>query len=126
MKHICFGHKEKMDLEPWQWSKVKFLGNIRWICNKCIYCEGCKEYHPMGKYGGARGFGHPTRWVCFKWTKSTPKSIKSKIADMSPEEVMSGVQYGNERLGYLGKDTNDWSKEHAQEKDNLGKALDKI
>lgn len=127
MKHYCIGHKQKIELQQdWQWSVVKVQGSKRYICNKCIYCEGCKEYHTIGKYGGAKGYGNPIKYVCFKWSKATPPSMEKRIANLSPEEVMSGVHLGNERASYFKKDTNDWGKDHQKQKEELGNALSEI
>lgn len=124
MKHYCIGHKQKLELqEDWAWSIVRIQGVKKYVCNKCIYCEGCKEYHPIGKYGGAKGYGHPTKFICFNWTKPNKPSMAKRMEGMSPEDVMSGVHMGNERASYLGEDTNDWGKDHKQQKEELGNAL---
>lgn len=120
--HYCIGHKEKLTLdgEMW-WHKIKEGKKTSYLCNKCIYCEGCKEHHPVAKYGGAIGRGNPTKYWCYKWAKGSSTSVEKKMQDLSPEEVMSGVQYGMDKI-YEGN-SNDWGKEHAEQVKTLKESL---
>lgn len=126
MKHYCVGHKTHLDIDEWLWHEFKDKGQTKYYCNKCIECVGCKEIHPLGKNGGAKGFGDPMKWICYKWSKPSAKPMSKRIMDMSPEDVMSGVHLGNERASYFEKDTNDWGSEHKKQKEDLGNALAEV
>src|SRR5574340_359760 len=92
--HYCIGHKEKIKLGAGWWNSEKRGKKTVYWCNKCIYCEGCQEVHPLGKYGGAVGRGNPTKYWCYKWAKGSSPSPEKRMQDLSPEQVLSGVQYG--------------------------------
>lgn len=67
------------------------MGNKRvWYCHNGIDCAGCRTLHHSEHMGSKMT---PDGEWCSKWYKSTP-SIKSRMSNMSPEEVVSGGLHG--------------------------------
>ena len=89
-------------------------------------CYGCKTIHKTTGY--AKGINNPdgskeTVWLCSKWAKPSAPTPQQKAQNMSPEEVMSGVHYGMDRVKSMSHDSEDWSVEHKQQLDYLNEVL---
>ncbi len=119
IKHKCFGcgitHLDK----SYRW-KSRMEGKKKiWWCGSCVDCGGCQKIH---KNDTGRtliiGSGADKIELCGKWYKS-PSSIEKKVRDLSPEEVLSGVQYGLPQT-YKGN-----SNDHSTEKRAAIKSLKK-
>ncbi len=120
---FCFGCKIKHtldDVSGWSWTEAKVNNKTVRYCRLCLNCDGCKKIH---KY--SFGFrSSPAGTFCDKWYKSAPLTLEQKEANMSPEEVMSGVQHGNPLLGvFKGKSSNNYSEEVKEQQKELKEAL---
>lgn len=80
----------------------------------CVICNERVEHNRWKTTEGG--------WMCGRHY-NTPKSLDSKIADMSPEEVLSGAQYGVKENWGKPKSKRDWGKEHKQQTEFLKGAL---
>lgn len=81
------------------------------------YCYSCDKRHDDTSWRLTN-----KGWICSIWFKPA-KSLDSKIADMSPEEVLSGAQYGVKTDWGKPTSKKDWSKEHSQGMKELSDAL---
>lgn len=131
-KRYCFGCKRKhtsTEVGGWpdMWeTKILNGKKVRW-CRNCIDCTGCGFIHKNDT-----GFTR-TSWegdkriqLCGKWARATPPSPQKKMENLSPQEVLSGVQYGmDEQKGLFSKEANskEWSKSHAEGVKELKEAL---
>lgn len=119
----CAGCKKKHSLKDvggYLWESKKIGKKTIYWCRMAIDCTGCGFVHARGFYTFSNSDG---TW-CEKWKRERPRSMEQKMAGMSPEEVMSGVQHGGEVLPYFkGKSSNDYSVEQSQQKKALKEAL---
>lgn len=98
-----------------------------WYCNKGVDCAGCKTIHT--RTGITKSLVDPqsgaTYWICNKWFKQTGNG-QVQWDNWSPQEVMSGVHYGEDRVARYGPDTEDHAIVHGEQVKALGEALDEI
>lgn len=127
---FCAGHREAHDAEAWAWTSIRVGRKKVWYCNKCINCAGCNRIHLTSESGGARTFTDPQTgksvWVCFKHTTPTRRSLDKRMADMSPEEVLSGshITGDGKDPAFITDSKSGFSKEHKEGVQELKKALD--
>ena len=93
-----------------------------------MLCAGCKKVHETTPY--ARTMTNPetkqTEWYCQKWARPKISTPEEKAKNMSPEEVMSGVHMGMDRVKGMEKDSEDYHVEHAQQQQFLDEALESV
>ena len=109
------GHRVEIKEEEHSFGKDKHTGKPK-ACDRCIKCVGCKKIHEktmfMKHKTGFNGLG----WYCDKWGKGGTLTPEQKMKNMSPEDVVSGVQYGYERDKSYGEDSKTgFIEEHAAE-----------
>ena len=93
-----------------------------------MWCAGCQMIHESTPF--ARTMTNPetkeTEWYCQKWAKPKIATPEERAKDMSPEEVMSGVHMGMERVKGLGNDSEDYHVEQARQKTFAEEALESV
>ena len=120
--HYCIVcHKRHSDLY-WRWTKVKIKGKVRYYCGHGIDCYGCKKIH-YNDTGREKIDADGHHW-CGKWF-TTSKTPEQKIRNLSPQEVMSGVQYGMDEVKVFRPETvrEDHSTIHKRKIKGLKEAL---
>lgn len=93
-----------------------------------MWCAGCQAIHESTPF--ARAVTNPvtkeTEWYCQKWAKPKIATPEEKAKNMSPEEVMSGVHMGMDRVKAMGKDSEDYHVEQQQQQEFLDEALESV
>jgi hypothetical protein len=88
---FCIACGKKHPEADWRWTEVKIKGKKKYFCHHGINCYGCQKIH-YNDTGATRMDSRGS--VCGKWFGNTKKSPEEKMKNLSPQEVMSGVQYG--------------------------------
>jgi uncharacterized protein YeaC (DUF1315 family) len=110
---------------PDMWTKKKIGRKTVYYCRHGIDCTGCGFIH-YNDTGFTRSYIKDGERVelCGKWAKGNATTPEQRMANMSPEEVMSGVHLGNEMLPYFkGKSSNNYSDEVREQRKELKEAL---
>lgn len=138
LNHYCVAcnteHTFIEDQFPFWYEKIikgKYLGKVAYksvyYCNKGIDCSGCKSIHK--REGVTKILTDPetqkTYQVCSKWFKSRGNG-EVEWDNWSPQEVMSGVHFGEERVKRYGPDTEDHSVVQSQQVTDLEQVLDEV
>lgn len=115
--HYCIVCKKKHSDWVYRWTEIKVDKKKAYYCHMGIQCDGCQKLH-YNDTGGSRVTWDKgvRREVCRRWFTSSPPSIQRKMEDLSPQEVLSGVQYGlPEQKIFRKEDANtDWGKKHSE------------
>ena len=91
IRHRCIVCHKIHSEDNWGWTEVNIEGKKKYYCRHGINCYGCQKIH----YNDTGATRMDTRGsICGKWIGSTSKTPQEKIKNLSPQEVMSGVQYG--------------------------------
>lgn len=99
----CYVCKKTHWEEGWRWHKLKLKGKWVFYCRHGIECDGCQELH-YNDTGGERVTGDG-RHYCRKHYNSSP-TLAQKMKNMSPEQILSGEQYG--LPNQFGTESGDW------------------
>lgn len=115
----CAGCKKRHSVEVggWEgWSSSEINGKKVYFCRKHMHCVGCGTIHERTGFSRHRTKEHPETgeklggWWCEKWERPAALTPEQRMANMSPQEVVSGVHLGMDRQEVWGEDTDDWSR----------------
>lgn len=84
------------------------------------YCSMCGKRHPHSNWKN-----RDNKWICGEYWRSRP-TMAQKMANMSPQEILSGVHLGmDEQKGLFRDDAmrEDWGKTHDRQKKELYETL---
>ncbi len=122
VKHKCFGCLKTHTDKAYRWkSRILVDGGKKiWWCGSCVDCGGCRKIH-FNDTGRTLIIGNGAERIemCGRWYQSPSPSIKKKMENLSPEEVLSGVHLGLPQT-YKGQ-----SNDHSFEKKAAVKELKK-
>lgn len=132
LTRYCRGCKKRhgMIVDAWNsWNHKIINGKEVYWCKKHFFCVGCNAVHQVTSYSRHCKRIHPKTgieldgWWCEKWVNTPVLTPEQKMANMSPQEVVSGVHLGAERQEVWGKDTEDFGTIRAQQLPELEEAL---
>lgn len=118
IKHRCAVCKKSHSALDYQWHRFSLkTGSVQFYCNKGIDCTGCQKVH-LNTTGRAKTLVRDGKLInlCGIWFRNHV-SMEKKMEGLSPQEVLSGVQYGlPEQKGVFSDEANrqEWSKDHAE------------
>lgn len=132
-RHYCSSCEKNhsLTIDSWTWWRTAKHGNkTLHYCNKGMDCVGCAKIHPRTPVITHVKRQHPKTgevldgWWCNKWVRES-RRVK-RLEDYSPQEIVSGVDLGNERQEIWGDDTEDHSVVHARQMREFNKALEEV